>query len=241
MAKVPSNIPPEPQQSRCGDSYKEIVYVDGTIPGTDPPFGGEFEHKLEPVKFTSESGSESVNVPRFPTDADKLQQIKRVEDRLWDIRNHIESNEWAYTLPESGTLDTMGRRGLDLINQAKSLGTKPTLPGGQVKVQELVTEALKHLRCVEYWAWRLQLYKQAVREYEPPFEPGITALPPADRPDLGEPPTLPPPDTFEPEEEEPEEEKPKKKPEEKKKVSPWLIAGGLALAGGVYYFFLRKK
>jgi len=244
MAKVPAKIPPEPNESRCGDSYKDRIAVNGLIPGTD--FGTQFSRFIEPVEFEGSGpyGIDSSEVPLFESEAAKNRGIAAVQDRLQDVLDKVDLETNILNASDSDTLINIAHRGMAELDRARAKKiSPPALPGGNVTgdrdgIRQDVIAALKHLRCATYWVWRLVFYNQALSVYQPPFEPG-TVMAPTPEDGLGLPPLPPPPEP------EPQGDtdllKPKKKAAEKK-TSPWLIAGGVAVAGGIaYMLFFRKK
>jgi hypothetical protein len=230
MANVPASIPAEPGQSRCGGSYTTEIRVTGTIPGTG--FGEQYAASISPVMLQGTLPIPSAAIPRYESEAQMRAEIEApngLKDRLNGVLTKLELDAWAYTQQDKATLKELALRGRRLLADA-NLAMRPGGKGAE-SAQQDVKQAAQHLRCAEYWAWRLLLYRQALADYEPPFEPGLAPRPPVE-PGLGLPPIEP---------QEPTPQPPAKKAAEKK-VSPWLIAGGLAaVAGGVYYFFLRKK
>lgn len=226
MARVPASIPKEPGAQRCGDSYKSNIFVTGLIPGTD--FGGQFDHSIDSVKF----GNSSYIPSTFSSNTEFRRQLNanNFEGRLRGVITKLELDAWAYKPNEAKSLRSIAEAGLDLLQSARVYAAAG--PPRWSLVQQKLTEAAQHLRCVEYWTWRIYLVQQAVQEYEPPLglatgEPPfeiVELFPDFPIPGLGSGPTTPPPTT----------------PKKKEGVSPWLIAGGLGLAAAVYYF-TRKK
>ncbi len=235
MARVPATIPAEPGESRCGDSYKEIVYANGLIPETD--FGKQFEHRIDQVKLQGTGLYPSPAVPLFESEAAMREETEApggLKDRLNAIDEKVYLDNWAYNEDDTQTLKEIVRRGRRLLRGAN---IEMRIEGHEDEARQDIEEAVRHLRCAEYWVWRIFLYRQALEAYEPPEYPTIVLTPPPS-PGLG----IPPLDEEPPDGEPPDGEPLAKRKEEEKKVSPWLIAGGLAVAGGlVYYFVLRKK
>jgi hypothetical protein len=190
MALVPSNYPKEPGASRCGDTYLKTINVTGAIPGTD--FTGGFTKTILAVPIVGGS----PEVPLFQSEADFKSAIERpggIQKRLMTLSSMLLTE----APKDLASLLWLVDRARDLLQQAAGLayqleGTWVTDP---VELQQLVIEALQHLRCAEYWTWRLHLLRQAKEVYKP--ELGLTAKLPTNGTE-GEgalPPPPPPPPT----------------------------------------------
>jgi len=229
MARVPAAIPKEPGAQRCGDTYEKVIYVNGLIPGTS--FGGQFEQQISPVTFGDYG---QVGPPLLKDDAEVEAAVAPIEERLAATLNKLELESQLFRPNETNAIEKLIEAGFNLCSQARAEDLyQAQLPGQKskgspTKVRRLMIEALQHLRCAEYWTWRVVLYQQAVGEYVPELglagapqvgQPAVSVFPvPVDWPGLG--------GTGEP-------TKPSKK---KESMNTWLIVGGLGLAAAFYYY-----
>jgi hypothetical protein len=252
MALVPSSYPKEPGAAkpginqtsvRCGDSYLTLITVNGEIPGTD--FTGGFSKVINPVPIV---GSSSV-VPRFKSWMEFNTAMRRpygLRERLEGVEQLLDDESNRFSQKERTALHWLIATAWGLLNDA-TLGAntiKSMGDAGSNKARKFVVETLKHLRCAEYWAWRVILHGQALEVYDPPpTELGLSAhllAPPFDAPSEGAlPPPPPPPET-------PPETPPTTTPSRtaaKKKDNTGLIVFGLGVlvAGAIFLPKLLKR
>ncbi len=243
MVSVPKSYPKEPGAERCGDTYKMTAVVNGKIPGT--VFGTQFTRNIPPVPIKGTSSLVPVFTSRKNFD-ESLQREDGLEDRLEDASRTLFVEDFRFTSKEETALkklidnawELIGRAA-DEVDQIKGEAFPGAGPGkfdeehGK-KAQGLVEDALKHLRCAEYWTWRVILHGQALDEYEAPLGLAAAPKPIFDPPLIGELPPLPP---------EGEPGEPPKKLAKKKKSNTGLIVFGLGLlvAGAIFLPKILKK
>ncbi len=242
MVSVPKSYPKEPGAERCGDTYKMTAVVNGKIPGT--VFGTQFTRNIPPVPIKGTSSLVPVFTSRKNFD-ESLQREDGLEDRLEDASRTLFVEDFRFTPKEETALkklidnawELIGRAA-DEVDQIKGEAFPGAGPGkfdeeyGK-KAQGLVEDALKHLRCAEYWTWRVILHGQALDEYEAPLGlsagpavPIFPAPPESEIPPLPTPP-IPPK---------------KKKAAPKKSNTGWIVAGlGLVVAGVIFLPKILKK
>lgn len=222
MALVPKSYPAEPGATRCGDTYKTTVNVTGAIPGTD--YTGGFTKNIGPVPFLGAT----ANVPLFTSRQDFNKQLRRergVQDRIKDLEHIFFIEDHRFNKQERTAVKWLIDMTWALLDEAYIVANKIKSSGDthSKKAQTLVIEALKHLRCAEYWTWRVILHGQALETYE--SELGLSAgpqVPVFQAPLEG---VLPPPSPP-----------PKKKTAPPKKDNTGLIVFGLtALVAGVIF------
>lgn len=181
MAKVPKKYPLEPNAERCGDSYAVSAFVTGEIEGLD--FGRQFNTNITPVWFKGGTFSDPHSYPEIGlggweySESDDVvrARIAAVHSDL-DIANHVplvvknmKSLRWLLDRAEAE---------MDVV-QAEFDDYKPALPPAEgemivypeslrARVLNRFEDALRHIRCAEYWTARLALYAEAVAAYEPP-------------------------------------------------------------------------
>lgn len=244
MARVPKSYPTEPGAQRCGDSYKGTIIVTGVIPGTD--FGGHYTKSLTPVAFFPST----QNVPLFTSRDNLDEQLARpggFEERLDAISSLFFLEDFQFSVEQRGAIQWLLDKTRNQIARAKGEADDiftTALPGSdplpdpeehRKKTQTLIDDALKFLRCAEYWTHRVMLTRQAQAEYVAPlgFSPG-PQLPVFPAPPESELPPVEPPDE--------EEEPPKSKKKKKKSRTGLIVFGiGLAVAGVVFLPKIFKK
>jgi len=183
MSQVPRSYPVEPGLNyvRCGDSYSLPISVNGMIPGTD--FGAQFQGAIEPLKigpgFTSPLSWRPVLGTNGPEYAELRDQIQARIDRAYHaIEIDTQLPQISKNRRSLWNLLTRAEDNLDAAQDAFDTYT-PSLPPGpgepivypeslQKNVGGRLTDALRWLRCAEYWTLRLKLYQQALDAYEPP-------------------------------------------------------------------------
>ncbi len=182
MAQVPARYPVEPNAKRCGESYKTSGYVTGEIPGTD--FGLQLNETIKPIRFGDNSVADPGLWPEIglggweyaEADGQIRERIESAFGRI-EIFNHIPA-----VTKEAPALRWLLEHATAELNAADDVVLRlkdGPVPGSQFspaavakmmrdQVVARMQDALKHLRCAEYWTARLKLYSEAVDAYVPP-------------------------------------------------------------------------
>lgn len=230
MARVPRSYPvedvgapPGKSHKRCGDSYQSGAFVTGEIPGLD--FGGVYNRAIKPIYFEG-MYTDPADIPNFGKNGWEYHQFTdEVRARIDSAMERINMDDiYPEVAKNRSTLEWPLEHAHAELDAADDLfdDFKPALPPAEgeaiaypadlgAKVINRVRDALRHLRCAEYWSARLALYSQAVEAYEPPpRDPSqwLRATPGEYKPPLGfrapppgpvvlpDPSELPPPDAV---------------------------------------------
>lgn len=179
MAKIPKRYPGEPGGSgQCGASYKMKVTATGLLPGTQ--FGGHYSEVIKPQLFRN-----SPKVPKFQT----LKQFedtifgskKSTQDKLTSAMATLSLQSNNFSEADYKALEWIGIEAQALIDAARAEAAEidadvaPIMEElnpirRRIAAQRLVVDALKHIRCLEYWTARIKLVNQAREEYVAPPE-----------------------------------------------------------------------
>jgi hypothetical protein len=185
MVQVPTSYPKEPGVTRCGDSYLTSITVNGQIPGTD--FTGGFSKVIHPVPMVAGSWA----APLFKSKKnfnDILDRDNGLRKRMADVEHALFIEDFRFTAKDRAAMkwlvdsltNSMQRAELyaNQIVKQTATGTFKDTGGYSKETQRHVTHALKTLRCLEYWTWRLIFYSQALEVYEPDPELTLSQGPP---------------------------------------------------------------
>lgn len=224
MAKVPTKYPLEPNAERCGDSYATSAFVTGKLPGLD--FGREFNANIKPVYFAGGSYSDPHTYPAIGLGGwEYAESDDLVRARISDVHSDLDiANHVPLVVKNMKSLRWLLERAEAEMDAAQAYfdDFTPALPPGKGemivypetlrgRVLDRFEDALRHIRCAEYWTARLALYSEAVDAYEPPprdpsqwlaarpgeYRPPVLRTPPAgpvlpDPEGLGDPFDVPP-------------------------------------------------
>ncbi len=227
---VPTRFPKEPRATeRCGDSYLFFDVVTGELPGSD--FGSDLKYDLKPLFFR---GGSTKIPPLFENRADLDRELEGSEglvSRIYQAAEDLGRNAEDFSEEEASSLRWLIDEIYALVQLAAADADAivlPALPGAEqgdvgghrAQAQARVEDALRHLRCAEYWIHRVILVRQATRERPLGFTPIIPTAPVIiyDTPPLD---SLPP----------------HRMPPTKRSYIPYVAAGAgtLLITGIVYY------
>jgi hypothetical protein len=187
---VPINqYPPEPGVQRCGNSYKKEISINGDLGNG---FGKSFKHLVDPVLF----GDGTPNVPFFLSQIHFNKELAvpfGFDERLREIKDVLKTNARYFSSNNAESLQALVLSAQNARSRAREKLPEgsSTLKPGHTEAPLLITEAVRIIRCLEYWTWRIILYGQAREAFGGQFAIQPGELPPLTPPEA----ELPPPPT----------------------------------------------
>lgn len=162
---------PERGRSRCGDSYLDTISVTGEVAGADG-HGRELVDSIKPVSF---DGGRTFDLDQVDMRGESLEgALESVRARIDNVAEYIGiyGHFIDRAIDNPAALSWLITRARAELERAEELDERrPALPSATAaestadlerRIRGRIREALKVIRCAQYWAVRARLYGEAL-------------------------------------------------------------------------------